>query len=180
MIYSDRDAVVQATTDTAKGVREALDKEIGKMKSVAERFRDTIGIAFGARGEDENTIFSVDFLLGKLRRIAQAAKGFAGNIAKIAKLPGGSFVAEQLIAMGPAAGNVAAKALLASPTKLTEIIGLQGGLYTTGAQAQASVATAPSNSTYEININKAVISAREIINEIQIYEKKMGKKYLVN
>jgi len=180
MIYADRDAVVQATADTAKGVREALDKEIGKMKSVAERFRDTIGIAFGARGEDENTIFSVDFLLGKLRRIAQAAKGFAGNIAKIAKLPGGSFVAEQLIAMGPAAGNVAAKALLASPTKLTEIIGLQGGLYTTGAQAQASVATAPSNSTYEININKAVISAREIINEIQIYEKKMGKKYLVN
>jgi hypothetical protein len=35
------------------------------------------------------------------------------------------------------------------------------------------------NASYEININKAVISAADIIKEIRILEKKSGRKYLV-
>jgi hypothetical protein len=164
--------------EDSKKLRDAMNKEMEKMKSTAEKFRDAVGIAFGARGQDENTIFNVDFLLNKLRRISQAAKGFAQNIAKINKLPGGQAVSDQLIAMGPAAGNIAAKALLASPTKLAEIVGLQGSLYTTGAQAQAQQLVA-GNASYEININKAVVSASDIIREIRIFEKKTGRKYLV-
>jgi hypothetical protein len=93
-------------------------------------------------------------------------------------LPGGQFVSDQLIAMGPAAGNIAAKALLANPQKLNEVIGLSKGLYNVGASvgAQASVA---GTATYEININQAVISAADIIREIKIYEKKLGKRFLV-
>lgn len=172
-------ASADAIKENATKIKDALDKEIGKIKTVAEKFRDAVGIAFGARGEDENTIFNVDFLLGKLKRITAAAVGFGANIAKINKLPGGQFVSDQLIAMGPAAGNIAAKALLANPQKLNEVIGLSKGLYNVGAsvQAQASVA---GNATYEININKAVVSAADIIREIKIYEKKLGKKFLVS
>ena len=171
-------ASADAIKENANKIKDALDKEIGKIKTVAEKFRDAIGIAFGARGEDENTIFNVDFLLGKLKRITAAAVGFGANIARITKLPGGQFVADQLIAMGPAAGNIAAKALLANPQKLNEVIGLSEGLYNVGASvgSQASVA---GNATYEININKAIITPADIIREIHIYEKKLGKKFLV-
>jgi hypothetical protein len=112
--------------------------------------------------------------------MVQAAKGFAGNLAKILKYdPSGSLNAE-LIAMGPAAGNIAAKALLSSGD-LKEIVGLRTSLYNTGAQAGATQAVASVNTnTYEININRSVISAADVIKEIKIYEKKHGKKYLVN
>ena len=179
MIYADRDAVVQATTDTAKAIQDALDKQINKMKSTAEKFRDAIGIAFGMRGEDENSIFNVDFLIGKLRRVATAAKGFAQNLASLRRRGADESFINEIIAMGPAAGNIAAKGLLQSPGKLSEILGLRGQIYGTGAavQAQASLA---GDATYEININKAVITASDIIKEIRIYEKKTGRKYLVN
>jgi len=179
MIYADRDQIAQATTDTAKAIQDALDKQINKMKSTAEKFRDAIGIAFGMRGEDENSIFNVDFLIGKLRRVATAAKGFAQNLASLRRRGADESFINEIIAMGPAAGNIAAKGLLQSPGKLSEILGLRGQIYGTGAavQAQASLA---GDATYEININKAVISASDIIKEIRIYEKKTGRKYLVN
>jgi hypothetical protein len=69
--------------------------------------------------------------------------------------------------------------LLQSPGKLSEILGLRGEIYGTGAQAQVQASLA-GNATYEININKAVISASDIIREIKILEKKTGRKYLVN
>ena len=179
MIYADRDKIAQATTDTAKAIQDALDKQINKMKSTAEKFRDAIGIAFGMRGEDENSIFNVDFLIGKLKRVATAAKGFAQNLASLRRRGADESFINEIVAMGPAQGNIAAKALLQSPGKLSEILGLRGQIYGTGAavQAQASLA---GDATYEININKAVISASDIIKEIRIYEKKTGRKYLVS
>lgn len=171
--------VSETVVEAAKEVRDALDKETDKVKSNAEKFRDAIGIAFGVRGTDENSIFNVDFLLGKLKRVATAAKGFAENLAKLrSKGADQSFISE-LVSMGPAQGNIAAKALLQSPGKLSEILGLRGELYGAGAQAQVQTSLA-GNATYEININKAVISASDIIKEIRILEKKTGRKYLVN
>jgi hypothetical protein len=179
MIYADRDKIKQASTDMAKAVREALDKEIGKMKSTAEKFRDAIGIAFGVRGEDENSIFNVDFLIGKLKRVANAAKGFAENLKKLRKRGADESFINEIVSMGPAQGNIVAKSLLGSPGKLSEVLGLRGQIYGVGAQAQAQASLA-GNATYEININKAVINASDIIREIQILEKKTGRKYLVN
>jgi hypothetical protein len=147
------------------------------MKKTAEKFRDAVGIATGSFGKDEYSIFDVDFFKAKLQNMVNAAKGFAGNLKRILKLdPSGSINAE-LIAMGPAAGNIAAKALLASGD-LKDIIGLRTQLYDVGAQAGAQQAIA-GNATYEININKAVISASDIIKEIRLLEKKTGRKYLV-
>jgi hypothetical protein len=179
MIYADRDKVASASADMAKSIRDALDKEINKMKSTAEKFRDAIGIAFGVRGDDENSIFNVDFLLGKLKRVANAAKGFAENLAKLRKKGADQSFINELVSMGPAQGNIAAKGLLASGGKLQEILGLRGQLFGSGAQAQAQASIA-GNATYEININKAVVSAADIIREIKIYEKKLGKKFLVS
>lgn len=179
MIYADRDAIKQASTDMAKAVREALDKEINRMKSTAEKFRDAIGLAFGTRGEDENSIFNPDFLIGKLKRVATAAKGFAENLKKLRKRGADESFINEIVSMGPAQGNIVAKSLLGSPGKLSEILGLRGQIYGVGAQAQVQASLA-GDATYEININKAVISASDIIKEIRILEKKTGRKYLAN
>lgn len=169
----------QVIAQLSKTIREAFDKELDRIKSTAEKFRDIIGIAFGVFGEGENSVFNVDVYINKLRRVYEASKGFAENLQKLRKKGADQSFINELIAMGPAQGNVAAKGLLASPGTLTEILGLRGQLYGAGAQAQTQAAIT-GNATYEININKAVISAAEIIRQIQIFEKKTGRKYLVN
>jgi hypothetical protein len=176
-----KDKKAKAVADAkalADKVRAALKSKIEEMKSTAENFRDAVSLSFGLFGEDENSVFNVDYFKAKLTRMVTAAKGFVANIKRIRDIPGGEHVANELIAMGPVEGNIAAKALLASGD-LKEIIGLQGSLYDTGAKAGAVQATM-GNASYEININKAVITAKQIIDEIKLYEKKTGRKYLTN
>lgn len=170
--------VASKMADLSKEIRSALESEMSKIKSTAEKFRDSVGIAFGLFGDDEYAVFNVDVFVGKLKRMVAAAKGFAQNLAKINKIDPSGSIANELIAMGPAEGNIAAKGLLASG-QLKEIVGLRTSLYGTGVSAGAQSAIA-GNATYEININKAVISASDIIKEIRIFEKKTGRKYLVN
>jgi hypothetical protein len=170
-------AAVSAAKTLADKIRAALDSKIGDIKSTAEDFRDAVSVSFGLFGQDEYSVFNVDYFKAKLTRMVTAAKGFAANLKTILKTPGSQPLVNELIAMGPVEGNIAAKALLASGD-LKEIVGLKGSLYQTGAQAGAVQAT-QGNATYEINISKAVISAADIIKEIRILEKKSGRKYLV-
>ena len=172
------DTARQNAIDLADTIRKALDAEIGKIKTTAEKFRDTVGLAFGTFGKDENSVFNIDVIISKMKRLVQAAKGFGENLAKLRNKKVSQAVLDQIIAMGPAQGNIVAQGLLQSGSKLSEFLGLQGSLYTTGASAQAQASLA-GNATYEININKAVISAADIIREIRTYEKKTGRKYLV-
>jgi hypothetical protein len=165
--------------DMGKEIRRALDNEISKMKSTAEKFRDTIGLAFGTFGKDENSVFNIDVVIAKMKRVVAAAKGFTENLKKLREKGVKENTINEIIAMGPAQGNIVAKGLLASGSKLGTFLGLSESLYTTGAGAQAQASLA-GNATYEININKAVITASDIIKEIRIYEKKTGRKYLVN
>jgi len=169
----------KAIEEAAKKIRDALDQQMKKVKSTAEDFRDSVGLAFGTFGKDEYSVFNIDVVIAKMRRVANAAKGFAENIKKLRNKGVKENTINELIAMGPAQGNIVAKGLLASGSKLGTFLGLSESLYNTGASAQVQAAVA-GNATYEININKAVITASDIIKEIRIYEKKTGRKYLVN
>jgi hypothetical protein len=170
-------AAVAAAKALADQIRRALDSKIEGIKSTAEEFRDAVSVSFGLFGEDEYSVFNVDYFKGKLQRMVTAAKGFANNLKQILKTPGSQPLVDELIQMGPVEGNIAAKALLASGD-LKSIVGLKSSLYNTGAQAGAVQATM-GNATYEININKSVVSASDIIREIKLLEKKSGRKYLV-
>ena len=169
---------VNAAKELADAVRKALKSKMEGIKKTAEDFRDSVGIAFGLFGKDEYAVFNVDVFVGKLKRMVAAAKGFAQNLAKINKIDPSGSLANELIGMGPVEGNIAAQGLLASG-QLKDIVALRTSLYGTGAQAGAVSAVA-GNATYEININKAIISAADIIKEIRMLEKKTGRKYLVN
>jgi hypothetical protein len=175
---SKKNKIKNQAKEFAKEVRSALDAKLTGIKKSAENFRDSIAIAFGVFGEDENSVFNAEYFVAKLKSMLAAAKGFASNLAKINAVDPSGSIANELIAMGPAQGNIAAKGLLASG-QLKEIVGLRTELYGAGAQAGAVSAVA-GNATYEININKAVISAVDIIKEIRMLEKKTGRKYLVN
>jgi hypothetical protein len=163
--------------EAADKIRKALDNKIEGIKKTAESFRDAIGLAFGTFGKDENSVFNVDVIINKLKRVVAAAKGFADNIKKLRKAGADESVISEIVGMGPAQGNIVAKGLLGSG-KLAEYLTLRKSLYGTGAQVGSEAALATQN-TYEININKAVISASDIIREIRILEKKTGRKYLV-
>ena len=173
-----KNKIIEANKEKLKAIKDALEKEMKSMKSVAEKFRDDVGLAFGTFGKDENSVFNIDVIIAKMKRVASAAKGFAQNVAKLRAKKVPNAVIDQLVAMGPAQGNIVAKGLLSSGTKLSEFLGLQDTLYGVGASVGAQQAITP-NATYEININKAVISASDIIKEIRILEKKTGRKYLV-
>lgn len=177
LITEKKDAAVKATKDLADSIRKALAGKIEAMKKTGEKFRDAVGIAFGVFGEDEYSVFNEDVLISKLKRMVAAAKGFAENIKKLRDQKADEGLIEELVGMGPAQGNIVAQGLL-NGGKLTEILGLRKSLYNTGTQVGAQQALA-GNATYEININKAVITASDIIKEIKALEKKTGRKYLV-
>ena len=158
-------------------IATAIDKAKDNVTKSAEKFGDSVGLAFGTFGKDENSVFNVDVVIDKLKRMVDAAKGFAGNLKQLVKQGAGQDVINELINMGPAQGNIVAKGLLSSG-RLSEYLGLRGSLYGTGA-AGAGVMNTAGNATYNINLNKANVSATEIINAIRAYEKKTGRKYFV-
>jgi hypothetical protein len=173
------DRNIQLTKDKVKKAADALkaemDKKAAQLKKTAENFRDSIGLAFGTFGKDENTVFNADVVISKLKRMVDAAKGFAENIKKLKKGGAGADVINEIVGMGPAQGNIVAKGLLSSG-KLSQYLALRGSLYGTGTQV-ATAGYGTQEMTYSININKANVSAEDIIKAVRDYEKKTGRKY---
>ena len=161
--------------DIVTKVGGAVGTATQKLKSIGADFTQSIGVATGLFGQDENSVFNVDFLINKAKRMVDASKGFADNLRKLRKAGAGQDVQNELIAMGPAAGNIAAKGLLSSG-KLSEYLGLRGSLMATG-NAVSAVANNTGQASYTINLNKSNVSAQDIINAITAYEKKTGRKY---
>jgi hypothetical protein len=177
-ILAERAAeTANAAKEAADKIRKALNEKISAIKRTAEKFRDAIGLAFGTFGKDENSVFNVDVIINKLKRVVAAAKGFAQNIARLRKAGADESVISEIVGMGPAQGNIVAKGLLGSG-KLSEYLKLRGSLYDTGAQVGSQAAMA-GDATYNINLEGTSVKASDIIREIRILEKKTGRKYLV-
>ena len=166
-----------AATKAAEAVKKVLQDKMAGIKRVAENFRDSLGLAFGTFGKDENSVFNVDVVIAKLKRVVEAAKGFASNLQRLRKAGADQSVIDELIAMGPAQGNIVAKGLLSSG-KLSQYLNLRGSLYQTGAQAGTQQALA-GDATYNIKLEGTNVKASDIIREIRILEKKTGRKYLL-
>ncbi len=172
-IQAAKDKVTKAADDLQK----ALKDKIAGIRKTAESFRDAIGLAFGTFGKDENSVFNVDVIINKLKRVVAAAKGFAGNIARLRKAGADESVISEIVGMGPAQGNIVAKGLLGSG-KLSEYLKLRGSLYQTGAEVGSQAAMA-GDATYNIKLEGTNVKASDIIREIRILEKKTGRKYLL-
>jgi hypothetical protein len=183
-IITDPAIIAERATNTANAAKDAADKikralqeKLAGIKKTAETFRDSIGLAFGTFGKDENSVFNVDVIIQKLKRVVEAAKGFAQNIARLRKAGADESVISEIVGMGPAQGNIVAKGLLSSG-KLGEYLKLRGSLYDTGAQAGVQQAMS-GDATYNIKLEGTNVKASDIIREIRILEKKTGRKYLL-
>jgi hypothetical protein len=154
----------------------ARDKALKAIADTGKRFRDNVGLKSGLFGKDENSVFNVDVVIAKLKRVVDAAKGFRGNLERLKKQGAGQNIIDELIALGPAQGNIVAKGLLASGSKFSQYLGLSGSLQATGESAQ-KLANDTGEKTYNVNINKANVSAEDIVKAIRTLEKKTGRKY---
>jgi hypothetical protein len=172
-----KDKDTSLVTNYASGIDTAIDSGASKIKSTAEKFRDAVGLAFGTSGKDEYSVFNADKVINKLKRMVDASKGFADNLRKLRKQGAGVDVQNELIAMGPAQGNIVAKGLLGSG-RLSEYLGLRGALYGTGSAVQG-IANNTNEKTYKIEVKEQNATAQAIIDAIKAYEKKTGRKYFV-
>jgi hypothetical protein len=178
-LYEERrQARIREINATADAIKKALKAKIDEIRKTAESFRDAVGLAFGTFGKDENSVFNVDVVINKLKRVVDAAKGFAQNINKLRKAGASEDVIAEITGMGPAQGNIVAKGLLQSG-KLSEYLGLRKSLYNTGASVGAEAAIT-GDATYNIKVEGTALKASDIIREIQKYEKANGRKYLLN
>jgi hypothetical protein len=173
-----RQARIREINAAADAIKKALKAKIDEIRKTAESFRDAVGLAFGTFGKDENSVFNVDVVIEKLKRVVDAAKGFAQNINKLRKAGATADVISEITAMGPAQGNIVAKGLLQSG-KLSEYLGLRKSLYNTGASVGAEAAIT-GDATYNIKVEGTQLKASDIIREIRKFEKANGRKYLLN
>lgn len=172
---ADQDRWIKLGERFGSEVKKRMANATLELNATGENFRSAIGVSLGLFGKDEFSVFSIDALIAKAQRMVDASKGFAQNLAKLAAQGMGTDVRNELIAMGPAAGNIAAKGLLQSG-RLSEYLGLRGQLYATGTSV-SNVATV--DKTYKIEVKEQSMTAQAIIDAIKAFEKKTGRKYFV-
>jgi hypothetical protein len=164
------------------GVNKALDETTKRMKAAAEKmqqyaksFRESVDLAFGLN--ENETRFSAEKFIRQLKRVTEAAKKLPALLRKIrdTKATGSTALVNELSTMNPLQAATIAEGLLSSG-KLNEIGSLRNQLSVAGQQTALVGAGAK---TYNINVNKANMSAAEIIAAIKAFERSTGKKVLL-
>jgi hypothetical protein len=164
------------------GVNKALDETTKRMKAAAEKmqqyaksFRESVDLAFGLN--ENETRFSAEKFIRQLKRVTEAAKKLPALLQKIrdTKATGSTALVNELSTMNPLQAATIAEGLLSSG-KLNEIGSLRNQLSVAG---QKTALVGGGASSYTINVNKANMSAAEIIAAIKAFERSTGKKVLL-
>ena len=177
-----RKASMQRVVDTIPEVEEEVDKKIaplaeriknaaGKIREAGEQFKKAIN--FGEFIDDKSGVFDSTKFMEKFRKLIDAAKALPGKLKALRKAGASPEVIQQIIAMGPEQGLAVAQGFLSNAGSAAEY---SKGLNTLSSLGQQSAAQATTSNTYSINVNKANMTAEEIIAVIQKYERKTGKK----
>jgi multidrug efflux pump subunit AcrA (membrane-fusion protein) len=168
-IKAKRQKALEAAKAAAKAMREHLEESAKALMAVGEKFKNALDLSFGF---DDAGGFSVDKFMEQTRKIVDAARKLPNQLKKLRTQGASDEVIANILAQGPEKGSAIAAGFLSQG-------GVKGysdaltSLETSGRQAGA---VAASTNTYQININKANMTAEEIIAAIQKYERKTGKK----
>lgn len=169
-------AWVEADTtqdDFADKEKERLNELMQGIKDWGQQYREAIDLAFGFN--ESGNRFSAERLLREMRKVYEYAKKLPGLLKKL----GGKGTTEETLnriaSLGPQQGYLVAQGLLTSG-KLGEFNTLTAGLGRYGMAAGAQTGARG----YTININKANMTAAEIIAAIKAFERSTGKKYVLN
>jgi len=169
-------AWVEADTtqsDFADKEKERLDDLMQGIKDWGQQYREAIDLAFGFN--ESGNRFSAERLLREMRKVYEYAKKLPALLKKLGAKGTTEESLNRIASLGPQQGYLVAQGLLSSG-KLGEFNTLTAGLGKYGMQAGAQTGARG----YTININKANMTAAEIIAAIKAFERSTGKKYVLN
>jgi hypothetical protein len=159
-------SVIQAELDRLNNAAE-------KIRDAGKRFRDSFNLSSGLN--DEGDVFNVETALAKVRKIVQAAKKVPALLKQLKAKGASPAMLTEIFGLGPIGAQATASALLTSGN-LGEFIKAEQALTIAGQNAGVIAGQTTGDASYSININKANMTAEEIIKVIQAYEKKTGRK----
>jgi hypothetical protein len=155
-------------------IKEVAQRIKDAAKSIAEsgkQFKDSLN--FGEFLDKDTNVFDAKKFQEKFRGIVAAAKQLPSKLKALRKAGASPEVLQQVLAMGPEQGLAVANGFLANKGSAEEY---SKSLNVLSMLGQKSAAQAGTSNTYSINVNKANMSAEDIIAVIQKYERKTGKK----
>lgn len=152
-------------------IAQRIKDAAGKIRDAGEQFKKSIN--FSDYLDEKSGVFDTTKFINKFRGIVAAAKELPTKLKALRKAGASPEVLQQVIAMGPEQGLAVANGFLSNAGSAKEY---SAGLNTLSMLGQKSAAQAGTSNTYQINVNKANMTAEEIITAIQKYERKTGKK----
>jgi hypothetical protein len=158
--------------DAAQKEKDRLAELLATVQDWGKAYREAVDLAFGFN--ESGNRFSAERLIRQMRKVYDYAKKLPGLLKQLGKGGATQETRDRIAALGPEQGYLVAQGLLGSG-KLGEFNTLTAGLGKYGMQAGAAVGAATG---YTININKANMTAEEIVAAIKAYERKSGRKLL--
>jgi hypothetical protein len=153
---------------------ERIAEMTDKVKAAGQKFRNALDLSSNLN--ETGDVFNVEAALTKVRKVVEAAKKLPALLQRLRAKGASPAMLTDIFDLGPIGGVATASALLQG-NNLTEFISAEKTLTESGMKAGAIAgANTANNNTYAININKANMTAEEIIAAIQKYERKTGKK----
>ncbi len=142
------------------------------IQDYAKEYRDAIDFSLGLN--ESGTRFRADRVIREMQRVLEFAKKLPAKLKALAKGGATQETLARIAGLGPTQGYAVATGLLESGqlgtfNRLTSQLGQVGQKIGTTASA-----------AYTININKANMTATEIVNAIKSYERSTGRKLLLN
>ena len=165
---------------TSTSSNPAMQAELDRLNSMADqirnagkRFRDAFDLSSGLN--ETGDVFNVETALAKVRKIVAAAKKVPGLLKQLKAKGASPSMLTEIFGLGPVGAQATASALLKSES-LGEFIKAEQTLTVAGQNAGVIAGQSAGTKSYSININKANMTAEEIIAAIKAYEKKTGTK----
>lgn len=175
MTYSGNSKVGGKKTKTSgETPAERIAKMTDKVRAAGAKFRDALDLSSNLN--ETGDVFNVEGALAKVRKVVEAAKKLPALLQRLRAKGASPAMLTDIFDLGPIGGVATASALLQG-NNLTEFVSAEKSLTEAGMKAGAIAgANVSDNKTYSININKANMTAEEIIAAIQKYERKTGKR----
>lgn len=140
------------------------------IKAAGEKWKNSL--SFATDISEDKKFFNADNFMRKMRDIVAAAKALPAKLKALRAAGASPEMLQQVIAMGPQEGLAVAEGFIRTGGAKEYSKSLQT-LSSLGQKSQANIA---GQKTYTINVNKANMTADEIIAAIQKYESKTGRK----
>jgi hypothetical protein len=164
---------LKAAKEYAAKEKTRLEGLVSNIQDFAKQYREAIDFSMGLN--EQGTRFRADRVIREMQKVLDFAKKLPAKLKALAKGGASKDTLASIAALGPTQGFAVASGLLESG-QLSTFNRLSSQL----GQAGQRVGTQAATGSYTININKANMSASEIVNAIKSYERKSGRKLLLN